>query len=87
MTPVEDVLARFDIATSSSAPAHFVCMESIGKKAISTSGLIPIYPMRTGKRLSMMPLVPLSDRGSEESQTDQEDCVHRLASPVRHRWT
>ncbi len=32
MTPVEDVLARFDIATSSSAPAHFDCMDRLGRR-------------------------------------------------------
>ncbi len=41
MTPVEDVLARFDIATSSSAPAHCGCMGSIGKRGTSTFWLDP----------------------------------------------
>ena len=72
---------------SSSAPAHCDCMGSIGKKAISTFGLIPIYPMRTGKRLSMMPLVLSRDHGSEANQTVRVVCVHQLESPVRHRWS
>ncbi len=87
MTPVEDSWPDYDIATSSSAPAHFACMESIGKKAILIFGLIPIYPMRTGKRLSMMPLVLSSDLGSEANQTVRVVCVHQLESPVLHRWT
>ncbi len=86
MTPVEDVLAKIRHRYLIIGSAHFVCMNRL-KKATSTFGLIPIYPMRTGKRLSMMPLVLSSDLGSEANQTDQEVCVHRLASPVRHRWT
>ncbi len=87
MTPVEEVLAkirhRYLIIGSGALRLHGIDW----KKAISTFGLIPIYPMRTGKRLSMMPLVLSSDLGSEASQTEPEECVHRLASPVRHRWT
>ncbi len=37
--------------------------------------------MRTGKRLSMMPLVLSSDLGSEVNQTVRVVCVHQLESP------
>ncbi len=61
MTPVEDVLARFRhrylIIGSGALRLHGIDW----KKAISTFGLIPISPMRTGKRQSMMPLVLSSD--------------------------
>ncbi len=80
MTPVEDVLARFRHRYLIIGSAHFACMESIGRKAISTFGLIPISPMRTGKRLSMMPLVLSSDLGSEESRR-----IRRTACIDSHR--
>ncbi len=87
MTPVEDVLAkirhRYLIIGSGALRLHGIDWEE-GDLDI---WLDPNLSMRTGKPLSMMPLVLSSDLGSEANQTVRVVCVHQLESPVRHRWT